>query len=254
MSNPFDSKMMAAGYAAARPPVHPRVMELARPVLAARGTIGRALDVGCGAGLSTRALLPFAREVCGLDPVESMLQWRRSIAPEAHFVTGTAEALPFGAAAFELMAAAGSLNFVDLERFFPEALRVLQPGGRLLVYDYSHGRNFRTEDTLDGWFATFLERYPPAPSQARRLDPEILSGLDARFELKEHQTFAVPIPLTLEFYVEYLLTSTNVAWAVRQGASREEVREWCADSLASMWKEQAREVVFRGYFACLRPR
>jgi SAM-dependent methyltransferase len=253
MPNPFDSSTMAAGYAAARPPVHPRVMELARPALTARGTFRRALDIGCGAGLSTRALLPFAREVIGLDPVESMLQWRQSIAPGAHFVAGAAEALPFGAGEFDLMAAAGSLNFVGLDRFFPEAIRVLTPTGTLLVYDYSHGRNFLTDDRLDGWFSTFLERYPPVDSQARRLNPEILRGIDARFEMREHQDFAVALPLTREFYVEYLLTSTNVAAAVRQGASLEAIRQWCAGSLASIWPDEAREVVFRGYFACLRP-
>jgi SAM-dependent methyltransferase len=230
MPNPFDSSTMAAGYAAARPPVHPRVMELARPALTARGTFRRALDIGCGA-----------------------LQWRQSIAPGAHFVAGAAEALPFGAGEFDLMAAAGSLNFVGLDRFFPEAIRVLTPTGTLLVYDYSHGRNFLTDDRLDGWFSTFLERYPPVDSQARRLNPEILRGIDARFEMREHQDFAVALPLTREFYVEYLLTSTNVAAAVRQGASLEAIRQWCAGSLASIWPDEAREVVFRGYFACLRP-
>ena len=253
MPNPFDSDMMAVGYAAARPPVHPRVMDLASTALMPRGTLQRALDIGCGAGLSTRALLPFAREVFGLDPVESMLQWHESIAPGAHFVAGAAESLPFEAAQFDLMAAAGSLNFVDLDRFFPEALRVLTPDGTLLVYDYSQGRNFVTGDTLDGWFATFLERYPPVVSQARRLNPEILRGIDARFEMREHQEFAVALPLTREFYVEYLLTSTHVASAVRQGASREEIRRWCAGGLASIWPDEARDVVFRGYFACLRP-
>lgn len=253
MPNPFDSSAMAAGYAVARPPVHPLVMELARPALTARGTVHRALDIGCGAGLSTRALLPFARTVFGLDPVESMMQSRHSIAPGAHFVAGAAEDLPFGASQFDLVAAAGSLNFVDLDRFFNEAIRVLTPIGTLLVYDYSHGRNFRTHDTLDGWFSAFLDRYPPAVSQGRRLNPEILRRIDARFELREHQDFAVTIPLTPEFYIEYLLTFTNVALAVRQGARMEEIRRWCAGSLASIWPDEARDVVFRGYFACLRP-
>ncbi|MBI4876759.1 MAG: SAM-dependent methyltransferase, partial [Acidobacteria bacterium] len=51
MLNPFATPAMAAGYARSR-------LEIARP-------LDRALDVGCGAGLSTRPLLSIARHCIG---------------------------------------------------------------------------------------------------------------------------------------------------------------------------------------------
>lgn len=68
-------------------------------------TAGRALDVGCGAGLSTAALAPLARQVIGLEPISAMLAHRQTVAPRAAFVIGQAERLPFPAGSFDLVAA-----------------------------------------------------------------------------------------------------------------------------------------------------
>lgn len=251
MANPFDTREMAAGYARFRPPVHQRVIELARAHLASAEPIRRALDVGCGAGLSTRALQPVAQAVYGLEPAEGMLAWTEEIVPEAHFVVGAAEDLPFAGRSIDLLAAAGSLNYAALDRFFPEAARVLSDRGLLLVYDFSHGRNFREDDHLQDWFVRFMERYPTPVSQARKLDPEILMGMNCGFTVCGHSKFTVGIALEPEFYLEYVLTGTNVAAALGRGVAESEIRAWCAETLAPVWKGQIREVVFHGYFACM---
>ena len=94
MANPFGTDDMAAGYATSRPPVHRRVIEQAFQQLGRSGPFQRALDVGCGAGVSTRALIGFAGSCIGLEPAEAMLKWASTIAPSADFVVGTAEAIP----------------------------------------------------------------------------------------------------------------------------------------------------------------
>ena len=38
--------------------------------------------------------------------------------------------------AFDLIAAAGALNYVDVDLFLPDAVRVLAPGGVLIIYDF----------------------------------------------------------------------------------------------------------------------
>ena len=137
---------MAAGYAASRPPLHRRIVERASVAL---GSPRRALDIGCGAGLSTRALEGLASHCVGLEPAEAMLRWTRGIAPQANFVLGRAEALPFAGRSFDLLTAAGSLNYVaGLDLFFGEAARVLDPRGRLLVYDFRKGRSFPHSEAL----------------------------------------------------------------------------------------------------------
>lgn len=59
---------MAAGYASYRPPIHPRVVGRAYRSLAMSVAARSALDVGCGAGVSTRALDGFAEHRIGMEP------------------------------------------------------------------------------------------------------------------------------------------------------------------------------------------
>src|SRR5438270_12439655 len=115
----FGTENMALGYATSRPPVHPRVIELARQSLGWSQLAARALDVGCGAGLSTKALAALAQECIGIEPAEAMLKWSAIVAPEADFVAGTAEAIPICDRSLDLLTAAGSLNYVNLDLFFP---------------------------------------------------------------------------------------------------------------------------------------
>jgi hypothetical protein len=56
MTSVYDSERLAAAYASDRPPVHGQILQSARLSRPA----DRALDVGCGAGLSTAALTPLA--------------------------------------------------------------------------------------------------------------------------------------------------------------------------------------------------
>ena len=167
MANPFSSAEMAVGYARSRPPVHPRVVEMAFAALGRTSPFQRALDVGCGAGVSTRALERFATYRTGLEPAEAMLHFAAQVAPGAEFVVGAAEALPLANGALDLIAAAGSLNYVDLARFFAEASRVLTTDGVLLVYDFAAGKSFCDTCKLDEWFAEFFARYPPPPHEPR---------------------------------------------------------------------------------------
>jgi len=159
----YDSPRLAAGYAYDRPAIHRRIMEGAAEYLHVTNRLGRALDIGCGAGLSTAALECLAETVVGLEPVQAMLTHSRVVAPHALFLVGRAETLPFSARAFDLIAAAGALNYVDVDLFLPDAARVLAPGGVLIIYDFSAGRRVRGGHQLDEWFATFARRYPSPP-------------------------------------------------------------------------------------------
>lgn len=242
---------MAAGYATFRPPVHPRVIEQAYRGLKRSRPFRNALDIGCGAGVSTRALDGFADHRIGLDPAEAMLRRSATIAAQVHFVVGAAEAIPVRDSSIDLITAAGSLNYADLSLFFPEAARVLMPKGVLMVYDFLPGKSFRDSNELDRWFSEFEHHYPPPPNEARELSPKILAQLDSGFRVQSYQNFEIGIALTPDFYLNYMMTETNVAAAVRRGVPSSEVRSWCAETLTPVWNCGEREVLFRGYFACM---
>lgn len=107
--------------------------------------LGRVLDVGCG----TAALLPRLRAwgadvsaYAGLDVSPEMLLAARAKSadapPSAAFVAGDAQSLPFRAASFDTVVSASALHYWDApDAAFAEIRRVLRPGGRLLLLDWS---------------------------------------------------------------------------------------------------------------------
>lgn len=251
MADLFGSPQMAAGYANSRPPVHAHIVTRIRERLGIVEPVNQALDVGCGSGLSTRPLQPVARHCLGIEPAATMLPWARKTAPGAVFVAGRAEELPVRSGSVDIITAAGSLNYADLGRFFPEALRVLVPGGVLVIYDFSQGRTFRHSTALDAWFENFLRRYPNPVDSGRAISPESLAVRTDALRLAGHEFFEIGLVLSQDSYLNYLMTETNVAEAVREGASLAGVRNWCATTLLPVFAGRDAEVMFRGYIAYL---
>ncbi len=243
---------MAAGYAQARPAVHPHIISRVMSHLRIKVPVKRALDVGCGSGLSTKELAVIAQRSYGIDPVAAMVQQAGMVVPKASFVVGIAEALPFASASMNLITAAGSLNYADLTRFFPEALRVFEPGGVLVVYDFLQGRSFRNGPSLSVWFDQFKTRYPSPNNSGRSLDPATLEAEATEFHSLGSEAFQVGLMMDQRRYVDYIMTETNVANAINRGATSESINDWCRTSLDAVFASEQKEVLFNGYIAYLK--
>jgi len=110
----------------------PRIIEAAR--------IGRGdsvLEVGCGTGVLAREVIKLVGPdggVTGLDLSESMLGVARGICPDVDFRQGNAMDLPFDDDSFDAAIASFMLMFVPKpDLAVRELLRVLRPGGRLVI-------------------------------------------------------------------------------------------------------------------------
>jgi SAM-dependent methyltransferase len=250
LSGIYDSPRLAAGYAYGRPPVHRSIIPRIEKCAGLTSRAERALDIGCGAGLSTAALDPLARTVVGLEPVAAMLAHSGVVAPGAVFVVGEAERLPFPAGTFDLMTAAGSVNYADLHLFLPEAARVLAPRGVLAIYDFSAGRRLRDSGALDEWYDAFERRYPPPPGY--HLDPRALAYGHAGLRLEAYEEMEVAVGMSLGSYLHYAMTETNVELAISRGGAEPEIRDWCRRSLEQIFDGDPRDVLFDAYVACVR--
>jgi SAM-dependent methyltransferase len=247
MTSVYDNERLAAGYAFDRPPVHERILLSAG--LAARAD--RALDVGCGAGLSTAALAPLARQVIGLEPVPAMLAHRRTVAPQASFVIGQAERLPFTAGSFDLVSAAGSLNYADLPQALTEITRVLTPDGTFLLYDFSGGQHSVGGSALEDWFASFEQRFPNPPGW-RPLDVRELPLARYGLRLRHCTDVETRLPMAFDAYLRYALSEVNVNAAIARGNdSAEQARDWCRRPLKEIFGDREVTVIFTGYIAAL---
>lgn len=100
-----------------------------------------ALDVCCGTGDVALALARRGARVTGLDFSSEMLAVARRRAQARNlavdFVPGDALALPFPDATFDAVTISyGLRNLADFTAGLAEMVRVLRPGGRLLVLDF----------------------------------------------------------------------------------------------------------------------
>lgn len=113
------------------------------PSTSARRTTrpGAILDVGCGTGYLLRQLgdrFPAATTLAGIDAAPRMIQVAQSGAtdPRLSFTVGTAEQLPYGDAAFDLVVSTTSFDhWHDQRAGLAQCARVLRPGGQLVLCD-----------------------------------------------------------------------------------------------------------------------
>ncbi len=122
----------ARHYNAYRPPVHGIIL---KRLLGAEKFV-RALDVGCGTGVSSEALLAYSENVVGIDPSEDMLS-RAGKHERILYRKFDGKVLPFKPSQFDLITFAGSLNYSEKKSMAHETIRVAAQGCKVVVYDFA---------------------------------------------------------------------------------------------------------------------
>jgi ubiquinone/menaquinone biosynthesis C-methylase UbiE len=90
------------------------------------------VDLAAGTGKLTRILAAHA-DVTAIEPVDGMRAVLARSVPNAHVMTGTAEAIPLDDESVDAVFVAEAFHWFDLDRAPAEIARVLRPGGHLAV-------------------------------------------------------------------------------------------------------------------------
>ena len=132
--------------------------------LAAVGPGDRVLDVATGTGdlaLELARRVAPGGEVVGSDFAEAMLERAREKAagrPDVHFEWGDALALDHPDDAFDAATVAfGARNFADLHRGLAQMVRVVRPGGRVVVLEITTPQT----PPLSWFYALWFDRIVP---------------------------------------------------------------------------------------------
>jgi SAM-dependent methyltransferase len=113
------------------------------------GTPRLTLDVGCGEGRFCRMLARQGRPAVGVDPTAALIATARGRDVRGRYVRAPAEQLPFAAGAFDQVVSYLTLiDIADLPAAISEMVRVLRPGGRLLIANLT---SFNTAGADRGW-------------------------------------------------------------------------------------------------------
>lgn len=249
--NYFVAPESAHRYAASRPRGHARVLALMEQALRGGLPVERALDVGCGAGHSTVALLPYARAIEGVDSSSEML----ALAPRHERIVyrkGYAEALPCRSGEYDLVAVSSAYHWFDHERFLGEAARVLKPGGWLVLYKAGSTGKLPARQDFEFWRREVLNpRYPKVARNGEPLAAERAAQFGFAEILCEKTTHTRRY--TIAEYVENLLTHSSVVRVVDGG--QEPVgaaREWLRAELGAFFPEGAAEFTHEDRIHVLR--
>lgn len=103
---------------------------------AVKGLHGSVLDVACGTGDMASELCSRGCTVVGVDLSEEMLAIARRKVVNGKWEIADAENLPFEDGSFDAVTCAfGVRNFVHLKQGLSEMLRVLKPGGTMVILE-----------------------------------------------------------------------------------------------------------------------
>ena len=99
----------------------------------------RVLDLCCGGGQATQALVQRFDEVVGLDASPRSLQRATQQVPQAQYIQGFAESMPLASEDFDLVHTSAACHEMDppqLRQIFAEIYRVLKPQGYVAIVDF----------------------------------------------------------------------------------------------------------------------
>lgn len=120
-------------YRQSRPPYPADLWQRIR----ATGLVGpgrRALDLGAGTGEATGLLLAEGMEVVAVEPGHQLASVLAAGHPDAELRISKAEDVDLAESVFDVVVAATSFHWMNLDVLAPRIERWLKPGGRLLVW------------------------------------------------------------------------------------------------------------------------
>jgi SAM-dependent methyltransferase len=251
--NYFTPKSAAERYAKGRPYFHPHVVSRIKTYLSLAEPVARALDVGCGTGLSTVSLKAIARHIVGIDNSAEMIALAPPD-PQIEYVVAPAENVPANDHNFDLITVSSVFHWLNRSAFFAEARRVLRSHGWLIVYDNYFSARMEENRAFHTWGREhYFTRYPSPPRA--RVGFEAEDSEKDGFHLIGQEDYQNLVTFSAEALVDYLVTQSNVIAAVEGGKERiEDVRQWLTESVTPFFEGRAGATfLFRGPIWYLRP-
>lgn len=233
--NYFNPKTAAERYSKGRPDFHSYTIKHVKNYLHLNKKLDKALDIACGTGLSTKALLEIATNVYGTDTSQEMLNLAAQ-ADKINYSVAPAEQQPFSDSSFDLITVCSGVHWFEIDKFLIEANRLLKSKSWLVLYENYFISEMVGNDNFTNWFPNvYLKKYPSPPrNNSYSWTNENLNPKNFTFVTEER--FKNAIVFNKKQLALYFTTQSNIISAVEKGETTyEQVESWLDKELASFF-------------------
>lgn len=230
--NYFHPKTAAERYSKGRPDFHSNTIKHIKDYLQLDKKLDKALDIACGTGLSTKALLEIANNVYGTDVSHEMLKLA-SPSDKINYSLAPAEQQPFTDNTFDLITVSSGVHWFDIDKFLAEANRLLKSKSWLVLYENHFIAEMIGNDNFTNWFSNvYLKRFPSPPrNNAYAWTNENL--IPRNFNFVKEERFKNSITLNKKQLALYFTTQSNIIAAVEKNQTTYgQVENWLDEELA----------------------
>lgn len=246
----FNYKRIAEGYAKDRPFLHKHVMDLLKARLSLKQNFKNGLDVGCGAGLSSKALRLVCDHVTGTDISAEMVQAAAALYTDESFtfLQCKAEELDETLGSFDIVTAAGVINWVDETIFLPALEKMMEPNGILLIYDFGITDEMEGNANFTDWYREqYLAMFPKPPRKENVWTEADVSPY--HFHIMAQDNYKTGFPMDKEQFIRFMLLQSNVIAQVEEkGKTLTDVKKWFENTLTPYFEDNKKEnLIFAGY-------
>lgn len=244
----FDSKRIAEGYAK-RPWLHKCVIDNLRKDHNLPDTFRfrNGLDVGCGAGLSTKALRLICDKVTGTDISEAMVSVCKELYDDSFaFYTAKAEETVVPNEKYDIVTAAGCINWVDEVRFMENMKAVTSPNAVIVIYDFGITDKMKDNSDYTTWYRDeYLSKFPKPPRKENKwTQQDLITG----FTMEKQTEYEMEYEFLLDEFVDFMMIQSNVNSKIDAGEmSEDDARLWMKESLEPIFENEKKTLIFSGY-------
>ncbi len=236
--NYFAFNSAAERYVKGRPNFQPRIISQIQQTLQLSQPVPRALDAGCGTGLSTMALRPLAAHIIGTDISEAMLAMAQPD-PQITYMQAPAENLPFPNGYFDFITISQAFHWVDQPKFLAESRRVLRKNAFLVIYENHFKGVMLHYPEFHTWFReVFLPRFPRTPRSEVHFTGE--EAQRYQFELYAQETFPHLLTFTIDSLIAYFISLSHVIAFIEFGNDTvDSIENWLKGQLQPFFQNSA---------------
>lgn len=245
--NYFNPRTAAERYSKGRPDFHGNTIKHIKDYLLLDKKVENALDVACGTGLSTKALLEIAANVYGTDTSQEMLNFAAE-PDKIHYSLARAEQQPFPGNTFDLITVSSGVHWFDIDRFVAEANRLLKSKSWLVLYENYFISKMAGNDNFTSWYPeVYLKKFPSPPRHSDY--PWTNESLIQKgFNFVNAEQFTNPITFNKNQLVLYFTTQSNIIAAVEaKSTTYEQAENWLLRELSPFFnKDDTTQTVYFG--------